>query len=299
MLSLKQAILATVHYFDMFDFALAAEEIADYMYGWQAPVEAVQQEIKHISQIEESEGFYFLTGRRDLALKRAIQNQLAEKLWRKALKYSFLFALCPYVKMAAFCNSLALGSVHEQSDIDVFVITKAKRLWTARFFLKLLTQIFAVRAHHNKIAGRFCLSFFVSEKAVDLGSLARENDVHLAYFVHSIAPVFGKDAYLDFLAANSGWTAVYLRKPLMRRLHRIKKYSVLCFCRRVLETVLSIFGDRLEEFLHQRQLRRDAERKKTLHQQDGVVMTKDVFKFHEQDPRQRIAEEFSMRIEDI
>lgn len=259
--SLSQAIRATLAYFDILNFPLTLEEITKYLYGWSALQETVEQELRRMPEISHLHGYYFLRGRSELAELRKKRKKIEAALWRKVNRWRFLFACCPFVRTVAVCNSLSYGNVKETSDIDLFVVTANDRLATARFFMKFLTQIFGIRAHHEKIAGRFCLSFFVTEKASDLSLLALPFDPHLAYFVRTMKPVIGA-------------ASVYL------------------YFQRTVEFFLNIFGSKIEEkcsaWLSKRE---DIHHQKFAHS-NGIVRNRDVFKFHENDPRQKIADQF-------
>lgn len=292
-ITLPQAIKATLSYFDIFDRPLTLGELKDYLFGCSATEEAIIKTVEKMPDICFLNGLFFLKNRERLASEREEKKKASEALWNRVRKFSVLFALCPFVRMVAVINSLSFNNATNKSDIDLFVITRKKHLWCARFFLKLLTQIFGARAHHEKIAGRFCLSFFVSEEAMDLSSFARKYDPHLAYLVYLIAPVIGKQTYTEFLKANNKWTAVYFKRPLVPRLAQLKEYKIANAVRFFLEKILSIFGPFLEHFFYAIQQKKDLARKKALQKDDGVVMNKKIFKFHELDNREKIADRFS------
>lgn len=290
--SLKQAILATIHYFDLFDFPLTLDELERYLYGWSAPKEVIASTLVSFSEVAHEGEFYFLRGREDLVNVREHRQNLAQKLWRKVEHYASLFALCPFVRMAAVCNTLAYGNVKETSDIDIFVVTAPGRLATTRFFVKLLTQLFGVRAHHEKKAGRFCLSFFVTEASMNLAPLAHHFDPHLAYFVLSMKPFFGLETYGDFLKANEDWVGAYFKRSLTPQPGARKRYPVASFLRWISEKILSVFGALGESFFSKYLEKHDHMHKKKFPKSTGIVIRKDVFKFHEHDPREEIAKKF-------
>lgn len=318
-LSLKHAILATLHYFDLFDFPLTVAELEEYLYGWSAPSEAISDVIQHMHEIGHGHGFYFLKGRDGIAELRKERMKIADDLWKKIERSRFLLSACPFVKMAAVCNTLAYGNVTQSSDIDLFVITKDEKLATARFFMKLFTQLFRMRAHHEKIARRFCLSFFVTESVLNLKPLAHDFDPHLAYFVNMMTPLFGEAAYKDWLNANDPWVSFYFKRQIAPRLSRIKNSPVATVLKFLFECFLRLFGKGLENFLYEFQMKRDrarqkqfpksrpsrseAERSSTLTRPKGatlgIVMNRNIFKFHESDPREEIAKQFLERLKAI
>lgn len=296
-LSLPQAILATLHYFELLDFPLTIEELERYLYGWSAPADAISDALAELPQVHHGHGFYFFEGRQEIAELRKEKQKIADAMWQRVERFRFLFALCPYVRMAAVCNTLAYGNVKETSDIDLFIIAKNGRLATARFFMKIFTHLFGARVHHEKIAGRFCLSFFVTERALNLEPLAKHNfDPHLAYFVATAVPIFGESAYRDWLKANEEWVGRYFKRTLLPRTARLKENFIARGLRFFLESFLFLFGNRLENFLYEWQMKRDGERHKKIPHSKGIVINRNIFKFHENDPREEIAKKFLERM---
>lgn len=288
-LSLKQAIKATIRYFALLKFAPTISEIERYLYGWSAPVEVIEETIREMPELAHAHGYYFLKGHGELAEQRKEREKVAKSLWKRALGFRWLLGFCPFVRMVSVCNSVALGNLKKTSDIDLFIVTAPGRLWTARFCMKLLTGIFGMRAHHEKIAGRFCLSFFVSERAMDLVPLAHDFDPHLAYFVATAVPLFGKKTYHAFLTANEKWLLPYFRRKIQPRLEKLREPRASRAVRWIFEKILFIFG---ESLFYRIQITKDKERKKQFPDSEGIVFNKDIFKFHEKDPRREIAEKF-------
>lgn len=110
-------------------------------------------------------------------------NNHSQKLWKKAWRYRWLFALCPFVRDVYVVNSVARGTASETSDIDLFIVTDYRKVAVARFFLVLVTQLFRLRVHRHKIAGRLCLSFFVDSEHADLQQIMFNHDPLLTDFL--------------------------------------------------------------------------------------------------------------------
>ncbi len=297
--SLKQAILATLHYFDLFDFPLTLSELEEYLYGWSAPKEVIAESMRSLEGVEYGDGFYFLAGRQELVEIRRHREKTAQKLWKKVQRYARLFVLCPFVRMVAVCNTLAYWNTKETSDIDLFVITAPGRMNTARFFMKFLTQIFGIRVHHEKIAGRFCLSFFVIETSMNLSPIAHSFDPHLAYFVLSTKPFFGFQTHRDFLKANEAWVGRYFRRSLQWSGGEQKRYPAANCLRWISEKILSLFGGFGESYFAKQLERRDQIHNKKFPKSTSIIMRRDIFKFHEHDPREEIAKKFLERLAQI
>lgn len=294
-LSLHQAILATIRYFDILGFPLTLPELASYLYGWSAPKEAIEMAIGSMQEIAHLHGFYVLKGREEIVKKRQARLAANMALQKKAKRWAWALALCPFVRMASVCNTVAYGNASEASDIDLFIVTADKRLGTARFFMKLLTQLFGLRVYDEYVAGRFCLSFFVMEKAMNLEPLAYPFDPHLAYFVLCMKPLFGQKTYEEFLEVNQEWTARYFKKQLPFRLDLFREHPLSRVFQWCLEKILAMFGGSCEKFftrwLEQRE-ERYLKKYKRIPGDTSRVINHSVFKFHEHDPRRDIAQKF-------
>ncbi len=191
--------------------------------------------------------------------------------------------------MVAVTNSLAMGTFHEKSDIDLFIVAEAGHLYTVRLLLKIMTQLFGVRVHHDYIAGRFCMSFVVTMRAMNLGPIALPFDPHLAEFACTMMPLFDAETYREWCTANESWLSHYGR--LMPRMDRLKDSRFLSVLRSGAEALLDFLGTVIERISKKILLPRDLAYQKRFPEAD-CILTDDIFKFHENDPRRRIAEEW-------
>ncbi|MFA6520770.1 MAG: hypothetical protein WCT53_00055 [Candidatus Gracilibacteria bacterium] len=299
-LSLKQAINATIHYFDLFNCPLRVSEIEEFLFGWSAPREVIEANLHEMPEISCREGMYFLVGREDIVWEKRERLLHSKLLWEKVKKYRFIFRMCPFIKMVAVFNALSFDNAKEGSDIDLLIVADDKKFATARFFVKAFTQIFKMRVHHENIAGRFCLSFFVSTKRMNLEQLSYDFDPHLAYLVKSAVPILGEDAYKDWLETNNKWTSRYFKRNLSPRKFKFSRATPAEFFAslvgKILELFIMIFGDRVEKLCAKYLAKREGAHKERTQKKIGIVMDAGVFKFHENDTRRSVAEQFLKRL---
>ncbi|PIQ78167.1 hypothetical protein COV82_01570 [Candidatus Peregrinibacteria bacterium CG11_big_fil_rev_8_21_14_0_20_46_8] len=297
--SLEHSIRATLHYFDIFDHPLSLDELWRYLYAFYAEdMRDVVHVLERMDDVVRFGPYYVLKGREQIADARRKRLMLEEKFWGRVGDFRWLFAAAPFVKFVGVCNSLAYGNVHAGSDIDLFVIAEKGRLGSARFFMKVLTQLFGVRMHHDKKAMRFCLSFFVTDDALDLQPLAHDFDPYLAYFVRTLVPVAGsKKLYIDFLRANEHWVAPY--GVYYPRLERFKESAVAENGKpQSIGRQSTWYNKNVERFLFDYQHERDHRRvgQKSL-EGTGVVMNERIFKCNEVDRRKEFADAFRKKLE--
>ncbi len=130
---------------------------------------------------------------------------LEKKLWKKVNLYMKYLFFVPGISCICVCNSLAMKACHTGSDIDLFVITKKNRLWTARIFLTLFFAIVGQRKTQSQHVGKFCLSFFVSEEALNIEKIALKNDIYLAYWIETLVPLINKNNTFERFQEENIW----------------------------------------------------------------------------------------------
>ena len=220
--------------------------------------------------------------------------EIEKKLWKRVEIYLTVLQIVPFVRMVAVCNNLAFGKVNKESDIDLFVIAKGGRLFIVRSFVTFLLHVLGVRRHGNKVAGRFCLSFFVDEEHLDLSPIAIENDIYLAFWIKSMLPVIDiDDAYKMFLSKNT-WARDYFDNDF--ELNKKQLLSVLTFkefFRQMLELALTgLIGDFLEGKLKKWQLKRALKKKKEKGG-DSLIIEDHILKFHNVDRRAKYRDKWN------
>lgn len=138
-------------------------------------------------------------------------------MWIRQHICLFLFSLFPQILMVALCNSRAMGEASEDADIDLFIITRKWNLWTVRGIVTVISAIFGIRrrntywlikwtpAYISRTKDRFCLSFFITEEAMDLASIRLlPRDPYLDRWMNTLIPLIDKNnTYERFMKANS------------------------------------------------------------------------------------------------
>lgn len=211
-------------------------------------------------------------------------TEIEQKLWRRVKRYRWLFKFVPFIRMVAVCNTLAFGRVTEKSDIDIFIVAKRGRLFLVRILVVFWFQILGVRRYGEKITGRFCLSFFVDDSALDLSSVALKQDVYLAYWVKSMVIVADDGVSKNFLEANR-WVENYFESGVVNNLKRAP-FSWKIVHRGFWQWIFKgKFGDFLERNLKDWQMKRANLKAKTLPDASGIVVSEHMLKFHNNDRR--------------
>lgn len=240
-----------------------------------------------------------VTGKLETVGKLNPDDLVARKLLEKALSWKWIFKLIPFVEGVSVCNLLPLGIAAEESDIDLFVITKAGRIFTAKFFLTIILQILGLRRHGRKVKGRFCLSFYCAEDALSLDKiLLPEMDIYLAYWMIANLPVYGsRELWAKFICDNENWIGRYFGADVSRRM------NVGCFScgkdlfKRMKEWLLEgRIGEFLENILKRHFSRQFEKRKALFSSNASVIVSSEMLKYHNNDRRRHYQDQFEQNL---
>lgn len=200
-----------------------------------------------------------------------------QKLWRKVRRFVPILRFVPGVRMVAVCNNLAFSEVSDDSDIDLFIVVHRGYLFSARLLVTALFQLLGVRRHGRKVAGRFCLSFFVDDSALDFSGIAIERDFYLARWIANLKPVIDDGVSEEFWKENS-WVNDFFAKGFEGDLSFVVGEPV-----GVMRFLIPGFAERL---LKRWQIGRALKKKAVVKDDAGLVVGEHMLKFHNIDRRQ-------------
>ncbi len=201
----------------------------------------------------------------------------------KAKRYVPFARHLPGVRAVFVCNSVAFGTADRGSDIDLLIITDADRLWVARVFCTLFFQILGLRRHGDRIAGRFCLSFFTTEDALAFESIAlRPHDPYLAYWTAALIPIFGTAVCKKLVEQNQDF--------VMRQTGARMRFDHMDAAVRPGDSMLRnglefVFGKHWNRFLKAMFFPRTKRKAAQLTDARGTIISDKMLKFHNHDRR--------------
>lgn len=220
--------------------------------------------------------------------KNFIQTTKKQEKWsfaylEKAWKYLPMLRFLPGVRAVAVCNSAAMGTANEASDIDVLIITSPKKLWTARIFCTAFLHFLGVRRHGKRVKGRFCLSFFITKNAMNFEKIALlPHDPYLAFWVSTLHPIFGKDLFLRLADENRKFVKHNAHIPLLFLEKLRKEAKKGPFLQKILEKMC---GNWCEFWCKKIFLPRTLAKKRKLKDDSGIIISENILKFHNSDRR--------------
>jgi len=269
----KQAVLKTIHYADLFDYPLTAGEIKKFL---PEPVDATFEEI--LSQVG-SGPYYCLPGREeiiDLRRRREIHSQ--SKL-KKAKKVVAILTFIPWLKLIGVTGTLAMGNSNEGDDIDLMIITASRRLWLTRGLVVAFLLLTGQYRRPGKIKDRICPNLMISEDVLEFS----DRDLFTAHEIVQMKPIFERgNTYQRFLEANS-WVRKFLPNAIENAKCKMQN-AKLQF------KIQNYLFDILESISYKLQLRYMKKKRTT------ETTTPSVIRFHPQDVRRRVLDEYQKRV---
>ncbi|MFL5811743.1 MAG: nucleotidyltransferase domain-containing protein [Flavisolibacter sp.] len=208
-LCVKQDILATLSYFDIFDYPLFQTEIFQFLrhsYPQKEFTEALQ-ELCNENWIYKLDEYYSLQDNYSLVIRRKEGNSRAKNMLKTAEKIAAFLSRFPFVRGVAVSGSLSKNFADKDSDIDFFIITAKNRLWLARTFMHCFKKItFLVKKQEW-----FCMNYYIDEEAMQI----KEKNLFTATEVATLLPLRGIDSFQQFYV-NNKWSRNYLPNHVLR-----------------------------------------------------------------------------------
>jgi glycosyltransferase involved in cell wall biosynthesis len=298
--ALYEAVVQTLVYADLFDYPLREEEVYEGLFFCRATV----AEVRRALQVWQNRGViarhgrhFCLRGREKNVELRQRRRQHSRKLLKKHAWLLRLIAGFPFVRSVVLSGANAFENCKRagDDDIDLFIITAGRRLWTVQLGLALLLNLLGKRR-------TLCMNCLL-----DLDHpIIDDRDFFVAHQIAFLRPLSGLTHFKKFQSANL-WIYDYL--PQTRRNHgasaevfpsitanqraenpRLKRFTEKILSWRIFDYVEScIFR------LYGRRIRR-----LTKHLKPGsVVVQPGQIKLFTNDHRQRLKNALQQRLQEI
>lgn len=207
--AIKENILATLAYFDMFNYPLTQAELYLFLgkkHNYDSFCDAVNCLVDN-GIVYQFDKFYTLSEDHYIVVRRLEGNQKAAELIKIAEKIGNLLIKFPYVRGIAISGSLSKNFADADSDIDLFIITEKNRLWIARTIMHCFKKLtFLVNKEHL-----FCMNYYIDMQQLEIP----EKNIYTAIEVGTLMPLQGDIVFEKFYAANA-WIRGFLPNKNMR-----------------------------------------------------------------------------------
>ncbi len=183
-------MLVALPYFGLMERNLTLKQIRRYLWAAEVDLSELPELLRRLKV--RSEDFVFQS-----------HYEITQKFWKFVKGKIFWIKFVPFIKFVGVMNSLAHSAVTEESDIDLFVVTRKNRLWTSRGLLILWLTVLNLRAKGDKKACRFSPEFFIDESMLNLESLASTNQYVAAFWLADFVPILNSNYFEKIWRANS------------------------------------------------------------------------------------------------
>lgn len=166
--TIKNNILKTLLYYDIFSHPLKDEEIYTFLPENSVPKEEVFSILKQSTgEIEnkfgEYEGYYYIKPNDSYIGKRLYKEKYSKKAWKIAGLMTHIIKRFPFIRAVMVTGSLSKNSSDKSSDLDFMLITQPNRLWIARTLLMLFKKIFLLNKYKY-----FCINYYVTTENLEI-----------------------------------------------------------------------------------------------------------------------------------
>ncbi len=229
---LEQSIFRTITWFSLFEYPLTVFEVwkwlmePDRVYDL-AEVHAVVSESEWLKDRTQVQNGFIGLAKESLSEQIAIRQERfldSVRKYKSLRRVSYWFQFLPGVRGVAATNTMAWWHTTGESDIDLYIITKPKMIWSTRLFLVAPFKLLGKRP--GAAAGKqdpFCFSFFNCIDNLALESLQIERDYYLAFWTKSLIPVLDKDGVFARHVQENRWASARLPHSRLRKAHHQHK----------------------------------------------------------------------------
>ncbi len=246
---LREEVLRTLLYYDIFNYPLKADEVYRFLGIGGVDKSSVQYcltALRDMKMIYQFGDFYCMKNSKAVIERRVKGNSEADRLLTLANRKSSFISKFPFVRAVLASGSFSKGYMDEKSDLDFFIITEPSRLWIARTLLVLYKRVFLFNSHKY-----FCVNYFVDEEHLEI----EEKNLFTATELATVLPLSGARHYEE-LILNNQWLRDFYPNFVPRSLENVPPGSG-SIVKNFLEKFLNVFlGDAFERFCHKMTLAR-------------------------------------------
>jgi hypothetical protein len=206
------AIARTVVYASLFDYPLTLEQL----HHGLIESEQTRPEILAVydgsavlqSIIEYREGFFFPAGRGDVVTERRRREARSRAFLQDHARVLRLVCALPFTRLVALSGGIAYLNAEAEQELELFIVTKGRRVWMVRGAVILLTKLLDRRGH-------VCANVVLADTHLAI----EQQDLFTANQILHLKPLIGEEVLDTFVAANPFVTRYYpngfarLRQP--------------------------------------------------------------------------------------
>jgi hypothetical protein len=196
------AIARSVLYASLFDYPLTLAQLR------QSLIESCQTATEILdtyaaspalqAAVEHRDGFFLPKGRADLIDTRRERECRSKAFLQRHHLLLSLVCSVPYVRMVALSGSIAHLNLEGDGDLDLFIVTRGRRVWSVTVAVVVLAKLMRRRSI-------VCANYVVADSRLAL----EPQDLFSASQIVHLKPLIGRDVFRAFVAANPFVTRFY------------------------------------------------------------------------------------------
>jgi hypothetical protein len=286
MTSDELAIVRSVLYASLFDYPLTLAQLR------QTLIESAQtpSEIQALyarsdtlrATIDFHQGLFFPRDRRDLLSERRRREARSRIFLERHRRLLSVICALPYVEMVALSGSIAHLNLEGAGDLDLFIVTKGRHVWSVTVAVVLIAKLMRRRQ-------TTCANFVLADSALALD----QQDLFAASQIIHLKPLVGQETYRRFVAANPFVSRFY---PNFRVTPTASRQSigtlVITGVKRVVEAAMAAPSILVETFCRGAYRKYLTRRASAWHSPEQVRLEPDCLKLHTKSHRQSVLSRF-------
>lgn len=195
---LKNNILKTLLYYDIFSHPLRSEEVFTFLPQNTVTKDDISGILEQLASDPESclaqkNGYYYIKPKETSIDSRISKENHSRKMWRYARLVTHIIKRCPFIRAVMVTGSLSKNSSDSTSDLDFMVITAKNRLWIARTMLMLFKKIFMLNSYKF-----FCVNYYITEDFLEI----ENKNIFTATEIATIKATYNSGMLEKFINAN-------------------------------------------------------------------------------------------------
>src|SRR3989339_68793 len=207
----EQAVLKTIIYSDIFEYALKKEEIFNYLIGKRLSLNNIDKILNFLIRkkiVVEEKGYYYLKQEKSLAQLRQKRADISRKKIIKAQKWARFLKLNPYLKMVAITGTLAVENADVGDDIDLMLVFSKNRLFLGRIIEYVVLKLIGKRRNPQQKEAQdlLCPNLYLSEENIHI----EDQNLFIAHEIVQMKLLWDRGGTYKLFIEKNLWTNNFL-----------------------------------------------------------------------------------------
>ena len=286
------AIARSVIYASLFDYPLTLDQLHASLISSSLTREQIQgtfeASLRLQTVIAREDGYFFPAGRGDLVSERRRREVRSRAFLARHARVLQLVCSLPYVRMVALSGSIAHLNLEDGGDMDLFIVTRGRRVWTVTVAMIAITRLLGVRRV-------MCANFVMADTHLGI----EQQDLFTANQVLHLKPLLGPEVLEGFVAANPFVKRFYPNRPAQASTDfLLQSPRTLRVAKSLVETLLLPAGPLIEACCRRLYAWHLERRSGSWRSPEQVRLQPDYLKLHTRSHRHHVLARFDERMDE-